>query len=384
MINIVDKSRCSGCFACFNKCPHHAISMKKGEDWHIYPVVEKEKCVDCGLCNDVCLYQNESICQDVLEKPLSFAGYNIDQDDRMQSTSGGIFTIIANYVLDKGGEVCAAKFDEKWSVVHDFATSKEELSVFRKSKYVQSYIAYSFREIELKLHAGKMVLFVGLPCQVAGLKHFLNKNYVNLLTIDLICMGISSPYIWEEYLKEFEGEDIRNITFKDKSIGWWHSDWRTIIEYLDGNKKITKGRENLYMNGYLDRMYYRPSCYNCVMKQRGNYSDFTIGDAWGFENINPSFLDNKGTSVIIINTAKGNEVFGKVKRNMLLEYFPYEKVISYNKYYKTSACPSAKRDKFYRLLKAKGIKVAMIKCCRSDKPIIRLLNIIRGWFLRFK
>lgn len=355
--------------------------MVKGSDWHLYPSVDAEKCVNCGACDLACPYQNEQTSlQSESEFPYSFAAYNKDFNVRMQSTSGGVFSALANHVLQEGGCVCAARFDEDahWKVIHDFAYTTEELVPFRKSKYVQSDVGLAYRQIKKLLREGQNVLFVGLPCQVAGLKHFLHHDYDNLLTLDLICMGIASPFIWAEYLHAFEPEHIKQITFKDKSIGWYHTDWRMIFEYGNNLRKVSKGRENHYMFGYLDRMYYRPSCYSCLFKQRNSYSDITIGDAWGLEHITPEFIDNKGTSVIIVNTLKGDKVIKSIRNVLETTAFPYEAVKYNNKYLRRPVLPSKSHDAFYRLLNEKGLYTAMKKYCEPHfNWIAQLRRIIK-------
>ena len=289
----------------------------------------------------------------------------------MQSTSGGIFPVFANYILNKGGKVCAARFDGNWNVIHDFVSSNEELLPFQKSKYIQSNIGLAYRDIKKMLFGGFPVLFVGLPCQVAGLKHYLKRDFDNLYTLELICMGIASPYLWKEYLKVFESEKIKNITFKDKAIGWYHSDWRMILEYYHKKPKVTRGRENPFMYGYLDRMYYRPSCYKCIFKSPESCADVTIGDAWGLENYNPDFLDNKGTSTVIVNTEKGDRLVENVKDKMFITEFSYDKVIKSNKYLCKSVSRSKEYEQFYKILSKKGVKAAMNKCCKKKKSIAR-------------
>lgn len=238
MINIEDKKECCGCSACVQRCPKQCIVMKEDEEGFLYPVVDKEVCIDCGLCEQVCpvLRQREE------REPLEvYAAFNKNEEVRMQSSSGGIFTALAEPIIKEGGVVFGARFNEDWEVVHDYVETVEGLSAFRGSKYVQSRIGCTFSQAEQFLKQGRKVLFSGTPCQIAGLKLFLRKEYENLLSVDFICHGVPSPGVWRQYLNEFivyQGNkkkisffpskpiilnsirDISRIEFRNKRLGW--------------------------------------------------------------------------------------------------------------------------------------------------------------------
>ena len=234
MIELVDKHACCGCSACVQKCPRQCISIVEDEEGFLYPVVNKEDCIDCGLCEKVCpvIHQSEE------HKPLkTYAVKNKDEDIRMLSSSGGFFTLLAEEVIKEGGVVFGAKFDDRWEVKHDYTETIGGLHVFRSSKYVQSRIEDNYKKAESFLKSGRRVLFSGTPCQIAGLKRFLRKEYDNLLTVDFVCHGVPSPKVWRRYLTETvahmcdknsvssdpiskENAHIESISFRNKCSGW--------------------------------------------------------------------------------------------------------------------------------------------------------------------
>lgn len=236
MIHITDKQDCCGCNSCVQCCPKSCITMCEDEEGFLYPEVDENVCVDCGLCEKVCpvLHQAED------RKPLAvYAAKNKNEEIRRQSSSGGVFTALAEEVIKDGGVVFGARFDEHWEVKHDYTETVEGLSIFRGSKYVQSRIEDCYQKVEQFLRAGRKVLFSGTPCQVAGLKLFLRKEYNYLLTVDFICHGVPSPGVWREYLKEETAREcgrknsvlshpdikdqdalIESILFRDKCLGW--------------------------------------------------------------------------------------------------------------------------------------------------------------------
>ena len=358
MIEIRDKKDCCGCSACVQKCPKQCISLKEDEEGFLYPVVEIETCIDCGLCEKVCpvLHQGEE------RKPLKiYAAKNQNEEIRKQSSSGGVFTLLAEEVIKEGGVVFGARFDEEWEVKHDFTETMEGLGAFRGSKYVQSRIEDNFQKVEAFLKQGRKVLFSGTPCQVAGLKRFLRKEYDNLLTVDFVCHGVPSPGVWRRYLKETKlniyknkrNVDIENISFRDKQIGW--KKYCFSLKYselgVDGEKKtnayVELARNNIYMKGFLADLYLRPSCYACPAKCGKSDSDITIGDLWGA----PFILgqdDDKGTSLVFIN-----EDISYLKNNLSLwaKEIDYSSVLVYNPSIVHSIKKSVKRHLFYTKLK---------------------------------
>lgn len=311
MINITDKHKCCGCTACVSVCPKDCISMSEDKEGFLYPVVDSVKCIDCGLCEKVCPVlhplKNEA-------EPLVYAAINSDESIRMQSSSGGIFTLLAESVIDNGGVVFGACFDRDWNVVHDYTETKEGLAKFRGSKYVQSNVGNSFSQVKIFLDAGREVLFSGTPCQVSGLKYYLRKPYPNLLTVDLVCHGVPSPEVWRKYLQETVCKAygikknksavnlcdyISDIKFRAKDKGWKKYSFK--FEYKDGRIEINPFYENPYMNIFLSNLSLRPSCYACPAKLNNVQSDITLADFWGVNKIDPNIDDDKGCGLLFLN-----------------------------------------------------------------------------------
>ena len=233
MIDIKEKNNCCGCSACVQICPKQCISMAADNEGFLYPQVNSAICIDCGLCEKVCLVINQSAPREPL---VVYAAKNNNEDIRLKSSSGGIFTLLAEKVIEEGGVVFGAKFDADWNVIHDYTETIEGLAAFRGSKYVQSIIGDNFKTAKQFLNNGRKVLFSGTPCQIAGLKKYLRKEYDNLLTVDVVCHGVPSPMVWRDYLdykraKRAAGKNtvssslkelpvITGISFRDKTKGW--------------------------------------------------------------------------------------------------------------------------------------------------------------------
>lgn len=322
MINRMKKEVCCGCEACSSVCPTKAIEMKMDNEGFYYPEIKKEKCILCNRCEKVCPICHKQ--KNTNRQQKAYACYNKNEDVRRHSTSGGIFSVLADYFVEqRHGLVYGARFDEKFMVIHDKARNRKEIEAFCGSKYVQSQIGEVYHEIKEYLEEGQNILFSGLPCQVEGLKSYLEKDYNNLCTIDLICFGIGSPLIWENYLKEFHNIDnIEKIVFKDKKTGW--KEWK--VKFIEGGQTIYYEKmENLYMNSYLQKINIRPSCFQCKFKGIERKSDFTIADCWGIGEENKNLNDNKGLSALLVHSHKAAEIFDQVKNQIIFEeYIPDE------------------------------------------------------------
>lgn len=305
MIRIYDKKYCCGCSACEQICPKHCIQMQADEEGFLYPFIKKSECIDCNLCEKVCPVINAGKKRTPVK---TLAVKNPDEEIRLESSSGGVFSALAIKYLNEGGVVFGAKFNDKWEVVHDYIDKVDDLHLLQGSKYVQSRIGNAYHIAKKFLKEGRQVLFTGTPCQIAALKRFLHKSYSNLMTVDVICHGVPSPKIWQNYLdylltrKKIKGisslNDISSISFRSKSSGWKRNSFQIIggngcvfNEFLD---------KNLFMRGFLYNLYLRPSCHTCPAKMGKSGSDITLGDYWGVSYHHPELDDDKGVSLVLL------------------------------------------------------------------------------------
>ena len=349
MIKVTDKHKCCGCEACAQRCPKQCITMISDVEGFLYPHVNETLCIDCGMCVNVCPVINQS----KPKRPLNvYAAINPDENIRHNSSSGGIFTAFAEKVIDEGGVVFGALFNDEWEVVHAYVERVEDLFRLRGSKYVQSKIGISYHEVETFLKSGRIVLFSGTPCQVAGLNNYLRKGYDNLLTIEVVCHGVPSPKVWNDYISTLENySPIRCVNMKDKTDGW--------IQYkitITGESGILSERasDNKYMLAFSSDLVLRPSCYQCPAKDLKSGSDITLADYWGVENLIPKMFDDKGTSFVCINTAKGQTIFNELQIDR--EKADYDKSIPYNSCIIKSTSEPSSRPVFWDQYAVKGIQ----------------------------
>lgn len=345
MIEIQDKTNCMGCHACYNKCPVKAIEMVEDDKGFKYPNVNKEKCINCGLCEKVCPILNKN---KIENKPKAFAVKNRNEEIREQSSSGGMFTLLAESVIKDGGVVFGAEFDESWKLKHTCAENIEDLQKFRGSKYLQSTIGDTYKNVKELLTEGRKVLFTGTPCQIEGLKSYLEKEYENLLTQDIICHGVPSPKIHDRYIKSimrrYKAKNIENITHRTKVKGW--KNWCVRIK-LDNKEYIKSHNEDIYMQAFLQNITLRESCYNCQFKKKNRISDITLADFWGIEKVVPEMDDDKGTSLVIINSKKGQKIFDELKEKIIYKEVDFEKSITDNPSMTASSKENPNRTGFF-------------------------------------
>lgn len=380
MIKIIEKSDCVGCEACVQCCPKHCITMHEDSEGFLYPQINTEECIDCGLCERVCPVIN----QGEPRKPLvAYAAKNQDESVRLNSSSGGVFSALAEYVIAQGGVVFGARFDESWNVVHDYVETVEGLLAFRGAKYAQSRIGQSFLQAETFLKQGRMVLFSGLPCQIAGLKKFLRKDYDNLITVDLFCHGVPSPMVWERFLEEEVATphtQLKSISFRDKASGWKNYSFSYLQEDADGvHLHRMLSTKNLFMRGFLADLYLRPSCYRCPAKQLKSGSDLTIGDYWGIQQAHPKLDDDKGVSAILVNTDKGIAILQSVRQVSLYDS-TFESVVKCNPALIKSAQEPVKRPLFFALLNQDKVSEIVFQLthislfCKVQRRIHRIIS----------
>lgn len=312
MITITDKSQCCGCWACENICPKHCIRMEEDNEGFRYPKVDTEKCIECGLCEKVCPLKQPKQDDTV---PESFVVQNKDAQILRNSTSGGFYSAIAGYVIEKGGVVFGASFNENMTLRHTYSETLEGCTQFRGSKYVQSLIGDSYTQAKKFLDAGRLVVFSGTPCQIAGLYGFLrNRKYENLITVDLVCHGTPSPRLLDRYLTHYAtlaDSPVTDYRSRDKHYGYNYS--TATITFADKTKQYHRGKEaDMMLRLYFSNICSRPSCYQCHFKTLHRMSDITIFDCWDAHSVSSKF-SSKGATNVFIHTAHGENVFRQIK-----------------------------------------------------------------------
>lgn len=416
------KSDCTGCGACYSACPKKCISMEQDAEGFLYPAVDSANCTKCGKCEKIC----PAMSQGTVRKPLKvYAAKNPDEEIRYQSSSGGVFSMLAESVIAKGGVVFGARFNDNWEVEHGYAETVEGLAAFRGSKYVQSVIGETYKQTKEFLENGRRVLYSGTPCQIAGLKAYLSKDYDNLLAVDLVCHGVPSPLVWKKYLGEIIGISphaqnittdnnkfsILDIRFRDKIYGWnsllifsiltdngkpmdmqgilnikfrnkkngWKCKHITVSSTGNGILLTQDSNRNSFMRGFLRNLYLRPSCYKCPARPFKSGSDITIGDYWGIGNVLPEFDDDKGVSLVMVNTEKGGDTYGLLEKEN--RETVYADALAGNLSIEKSALPHGKRGLFFERLHGEPV-IPLIDGLTADPFGVRLRKtaaaVLRG------
>ena len=362
MINIKQKEKCSGCHACESVCPKKSISMVNDSDGFLYPQIDSGLCIKCGVCVKSCpiLSPKENI--KIKEDMCAYGAYSNTKEIRRNSSSGGIFTEIATHVIKSGGVVFGAAFNDDFSVSHKMADSIEKLSMFRGSKYVQSTIGNTYNEAKSLLKEGKLVLFTGTPCQIGGLYSYLNKDYDNLITQDIICHGVPSPMVWQKY-KEYQenknGSKMQSVQFRNKDSGWKKFSMK--LEYINGEKNFNDLGKDLFLKSFLSNLCLRPSCYDCSFKTDVRQSDITLADFWGIANVMPDMDNDKGISLVIVNSQKGKNLFKNIQDNITFQETNLDEAIKYNSAAVKSVNKPKGRESFIKHVEKNGFYKASKK-----------------------
>lgn len=340
MIQVNDKQYCCGCSACEQICPRQCITMHRDKMGFEYPLVEQERCINCSLCEKVCVYTQLT---DKREPLQTFAAKALDNTIRNQSSSGGLFTLIAEQTIKNGGVVFGAKFDSNWDIVHSYTEAIDGLAEFRGSKYVQSKIGESYQQVRSFLKSGRKVLFTGTPCQVAGLRLFLNKEYANLLLVDVACHGVPSPEVWQDYLTSLSDERPTLVKFRSKSRGW--SKYSYVVMHRNLTTVDQPHDDNVYSLAFLNDLTLRPSCFNCPSKAGRSGSDITIADCWGIDALLPNVNDDKGHNLVLVNSLKGQRII----ENLTLEKqaVNFHESVKYNPALLYSTSKTEQYDRFW-------------------------------------
>ncbi|MCI8485620.1 MAG: 4Fe-4S dicluster domain-containing protein [Clostridia bacterium] len=369
MIEIKEKSKCSGCQACYNICPKNAIEMIEDEKGFKYPNVNNEKCINCGLCNKVCPIINN---KNITNNPKAYACINKNEEIRMESTSGGIFTLLATAIINKNGVVFGASFDEKFGVHHTYSETLEQIQKFRGSKYLQSDINDTYQEVKEFLKNDRYVLFTGTPCQIEGLINFLGREYEKLYLQDIICHGVPSPKVWKLY-KEYREKQLDakldKMSFRDKNAEGWNR-YHVKMDFLNNKSYDMIHNTDIYMKAFLKHLSLRESCTDCKFKKKNRLSDITLADFWGIKNIKPDMNDEKGTSLVIVNSKKGQELLDEIKDYMKYEEVDFETAIKGNPSFTKVSEPNKKSNQFFKELKDTNFE-ELIKRCAQEPPFIQ-------------
>lgn len=349
-VQICDTERCTGCMACYNICRNNAITMLPDEEGFIRPIIN-DNCVGCNQCIKVCPVNSLTKKRNPVKV---YSGYSKNDFNRLQSASGGAFYEIAIQIIRMSGVVFGCILNDDLKAVHTYTTTEEGLRKMQGSKYVQSYIGQSFNQVKTFLKNNKIVLFTGTPCQIGGLMNFLGKDYSNLYTMDLVCHGVPSPMIFEDYKKYLcsnEGfSKIDNVSFRGKQDSWLYFNMLVTGCDSDGNKKIYKGGywKDPYLRGFLREYFLRPCCHYCQYTSVNRISDFTVADWWTYKKINKKEdkdFQKKGVSLLFANTNKAVEILKNV--NLLLNERSIDEAVKTSLPLSKSFPPSCMRSNFW-------------------------------------
>jgi coenzyme F420-reducing hydrogenase beta subunit len=366
---VIKQIDCTGCCGCANICPQQCISMVSDAEGFWYPQVDYDRCIACSKCVNHCAPLHVTR---VENEPRAIACFNNNESARVRSSSGGIFPLVAEYVLEGNGLVYGVGLDDHFRAVHSCVEDISSLEDLYGSKYVQSNIGITYRHVEEQLKQGRKVLFSGTPCQVSGLKHYLGKEYSGLFTADIICHGVPSPKVWQKYLSYREQQAasrVIKVSFREKTQGWR---LYSMEVSFDGNAHYNRNlREDSFMKAFLKNVCLRPSCYDCRFKSLHRMSDITLGDFWGVEHVLPEFDDDKGTSLVFINSEKGQSIFKAIEE--LITYKPVNIVeaVRYNSTAIMSVKRNPTREKFFANLDKIGFDELVHKYC-CDRLLVRI------------
>ena len=378
-INIENDKDCCGCRACENICPQDAITMEKNQEGFYYPKVNYEKCVDCGLCSKVCPMANkiDKNKEKYLDQPKCYAVTTKNEDVLNKSTSGGMFYEIAKYILDNNGVVYGSTMDKDLKVKHIAIGKIEDMPKIMGSKYVNSDLGDCFKSIRKQLNNKQLVLFSGVPCQCAALQNYLLKDYDNLITVEVVCHGTPNQDVFDKYIKYLENKEKAKVVdykFRSKEASRWGT-FRGNITYLRNSKEYKKSVNadfDKYYTSFLNADNYRESCYVCPFANKERYSDFTLGDFWGIENIDTDLKHHNGVSSVIINTNKGVSVFERIKCNILNKEVTFNDVSAKNTQLKEPSVRNIIRNIWYENFNNHNF-IKKIKIKLTVKKIVKLL-----------
>ena len=371
-IALVRSKNCYGCHACADRCPTHCIRMEENTEGFLYPTIDDAACMRCGKCAAVCPALHPV---SYPFSPEAYGAANPDAQIRAQASSGGVFYALAKAILSQNGVVFGVKFDPNFSAEYAAAQTEEEALAFCGSKYMQSDIHDCLPMAKTYLENGRVVLFTGTPCQIAGLKQFLGKDYDNLYTADLICSGVSSPKLWQKYLQSFRRGMPKYVSFRDKSSGW--SKYNVKIEF-ESETYLRYHREDAYMQMFLDGLSIRECCYECGFRSRNIAADLTLADFWGVDKVMPALYSEQGVSLVLAHTDKGKALLQKCSDTLALTPVDAEQALNQNPFSSKSHKRNPRKDKYLNALPHKRFDYLYQNCYQSSRTE-RFKTIIASW-----
>ena len=375
---LADALSCTGCLACYNACKHNAIMTHPDAEGFIYPIIQQDACIGCKLCEKVC-----PILGNPHKNPVSniaYAAWIKDKKKHRKSSSGGLYSAIADYVFKKNGIVFGAAFNANWELHHIATTYEKEFAKTRGSKYVQSNIGTTFKEVRALLSKGQIVLFTGTPCQISGLKSYLDAskcNIDNLCTIDLVCHGVPSPLVFHSYLTHLEKcfqAPLKSFTCRDKKWSWLRFNYKATFE--NGRKYYGKWEEDFFSRGFLREYFLRSSCHHCLYATEQRCGDFTLCDYWGYYR-KPGEIDNKdwGVSLVIPNTQKAKEIYKAISQNLVSYKRDINEAMSSNQAFHRCFDVSPLRGSFWKDFRKNGFEGVIEKYLYPEEILPKFKNV---------
>ncbi|MBR2971361.1 MAG: Coenzyme F420 hydrogenase/dehydrogenase, beta subunit C-terminal domain [Clostridia bacterium] len=379
MIQIHNKKDCSGCSACANICPKNCIKMERDEMGFVYPKVDADVCINCGRCETVCPILSPA----KENSPLAVIGAkNRDESVRSTSSSGGTFFELAKEIISRGGIVYGCALDSELVARHIGVETAEDLSNLKGSKYVQSDVGTTYREVKKYLMDGREVLYSGTPCQIAGLKNYLGKSYDNLLLVDVLCHGVPSPGVFADYLdylSERFGAKPISVNFRNKEKSWKRLYFE--VKFDNGKRYFTFCGYDRYMSMFLNNISLRPSCYDCRFTTVNRQGDITLGDFWGIGRKYPERDDDKGISLIIVNSEKGKNAYESISGKFDAFDSDIDTAKAGQLILSSSVKKHASYDEFFRLYTEQGIEKAAKTTVYIPGKLKRRYEMSKRWAL---
>lgn len=375
-VNVLEKERCTGCCACSNVCPKDCINMETDREGFVYPLIDEDKCIKCNLCNKACPVLNKVAVEENKKEPDVYAAWSLDEEIRLNSTSGGIFSELALKFMEDGGYLCGAQYGDNHHIEHCIVNTREGLDKIRQSKYAQSDKGQVYRDIKKLLSDGGKVLFCGTPCECAGLLNYIGNKNDNLFIIDFICRGSNSPKVYEKflcYLEEKYNSKIKKVWFKNKTYGW--NRFSTKVEFENGESYLEDRNNDIYIVGYIKHnLYMRPSCADCIYRGLPRVSDITLADFWGVKMSDEDLDIEKGTSLVMVNSQRGSMLFDRIKENIYHEKKTLNDTLEKNPSIMTSPVMNPKRQYFFENLDNKPFDKLAKECFKEKFSFKRMIS----------